>query len=265
MDDRRFDAVTRAVARLGSRRALLRVLGGGAGAVVLSGLSQRGASSARCKNLGRKCDKNRDCCDGRCKRGRCRCTRDKHCKSSEYCKRGRCKVVPCGAGGPCRVFVTSTWMNGDLGGLEGADTTCQSLASDAGLTGTYQAWLSDDTVSPDSRFFKSPDPYVRLDDKTVASNWDDLTDGSIQNPIIVTEQGETSWPSVWTNTTFDGLPIGNSHCEGWTTGVNNGKSGKIGYSPYSDVPGYDGWWTDAERLNNCDLELALYCFEQAVE
>src|SRR5688572_22148934 len=34
----------------------------------------------------------------------------------------------CGKGGSCRVFVSGTFYGGNLGGLTGADSICQSLA-----------------------------------------------------------------------------------------------------------------------------------------
>ena len=52
---------------------------------------------------------------------------------------------------PCKVFVTSTVHDGNLGGLVGADAICNSLASAAGLAGTYKAWLSDGSGWPRCR------------------------------------------------------------------------------------------------------------------
>ena len=265
MDDARFDAVTRAVARLGSRRAVLRFLGGTAGASLLAGLGQSEAS-AKCKNHGRKCDKNRDCCDGRCKRGRCRCTRDAHCASDEYCKRGRCKPRRC-PNGSCRVFLTSTTSNGNLGGLDEADSRCQQLADAEGLGGTFRAWLADETGSPATRFLKSPDPYVRIDGERVADNWNDLIDGSIQNPINVTEKGEpttdTKW--VWSNTNPDGTARarvgGGGDCQNWTSetgGYQAKNQGKRGIVSKKN----NQWSTDKVVSMGCDFSNALYCFEQ---
>ena len=270
MDDARFDAVTRAVARLGTRRAALRVLGGVAGASLLAGLGQRGASSARCKNLGRKCDKNRDCCDGRCKRGKCRCTRDTHCKSSEYCKRGRCKPRRC-PNGSCRVFLASTRSNANLGGLTGADATCQRLADEAELGGTYRAWLSDDTGSPATRFsVQSPDPYVLVDDTTIVANdWDDLTDGSIQSRINMTETDEiNNGVYVWTNTAPDGTVSsvrGGLDCQNWTSGEfieGEDNEANVGSNVHSGTD-QTGLWTADPLWWQCSSNgLGLFCFEQ---
>ena len=60
------------------------------------------------------------------------------------------------------VFVTSERFNGNLGGLKGADDKCQAQAEDPASivpSGTYLAWLSDGTESPDTRFTKSSHPY----------------------------------------------------------------------------------------------------------
>ena len=102
-------------------------------------------------------------------------------------KKKRCKKpVDCG---PCRVFVSSTTHSGNLGGLSGADTTCQNLANAAGLPGTYRAWLSDNTQSPSTRFATSTGAYALVNGVTIAASWTDLTDGTLASPITVTELG----------------------------------------------------------------------------
>ncbi len=101
MDEQRFDNVTRAVAAAMPRRSALAAIGGGFAALATLGraLAQDddatptadeaadGASvdpfaSARCKNDGKKCKKNKDCCSGKCK--------NKACKSSGGGS-GKCK------------------------------------------------------------------------------------------------------------------------------------------------------------------------------
>jgi len=71
MDGSRFDSLTRALtsSRLGHRKALL----GGAFSVLLVGHASERAM-AGCKKEGKKCDKNKDCCDGAtCKGKKCKC------------------------------------------------------------------------------------------------------------------------------------------------------------------------------------------------
>ena len=65
------------------------------------------------------------------------------------------------------VFVTNESFKGkNLGGLTGADGKCQAEADDPASivpSGTYLAWLSDGTDSPDTRFTKSSHPYILPD------------------------------------------------------------------------------------------------------
>jgi len=49
---------------------------------------------------------------------------------------------------PKKVFVSSQTYVGNLGGVAGADSLCQGLATAAGLTGTFKAFLSDSGVNP---------------------------------------------------------------------------------------------------------------------
>jgi hypothetical protein len=84
------------------------------------------------------------------------------------------------------VFVTKASFESNMGGLNGADAKCQAEADDSESivpSGTYMAWLSDGTDSPDTRFTKSFHPYVLPDGTKIADNYTDLTDGDIQNII----------------------------------------------------------------------------------
>ena len=94
------------------------------------------------------------------------------------------------------IFVTSQRHDGNFGGITGADTFCQGLATSAGLSGTYLAWLSDTTTSPSARFAQANVPYRLVDGTTIANDWADLVDGSIQNPINLDEYGNAA-PVLW--------------------------------------------------------------------
>ena len=83
-----------------------------------------------------------------------------------------------------------------LGGVTGADSVCQARANAAGLSGTFKAWISGGSYSssPASRFTRSTVlPYVRIDGAVVANDWNDLTDGTIQNPINIDEFGNLQY------------------------------------------------------------------------
>ncbi len=123
---------------------------------------------------------------------------------------------------PHLVFVTSETYGGNLGGLPGADFKCNELASAAGLPGIYKAWIGAQTASPHevvaNRFFRSSGPYLLVDGTIVATDWDDLTDGSLLAPINISETGEIRSVEVWSNVAADGTrlgPLGSGSCSNW--------------------------------------------------
>ena len=105
MDARRFEALLRAVGAVGTRRALVGVLGGSALGTSLGLLPRPREAAAgipivNCKIPGQKCDKDQRCCTGRCTgRNRCGCSRQgKPCWSpleGALCCSGRCAQGKC--------------------------------------------------------------------------------------------------------------------------------------------------------------------------
>jgi hypothetical protein len=168
----------------------------------------------------------------------------------------------CGKGGPCRVFATSSLQFGNFGGLEGGDFICNVRAADAGLPGTYMAWLSNTTSSPASRFrTKSTGPYLRTDDLPVAWNWAALTSGVLLVDIDRDETGTyvSKNREAWTNTDVDGTPVNTDPllvCNDWRSG-SNGLSGRVG-----DTDAVDDDWTNS-HADPCNSPWRLYCFQQS--
>ncbi len=168
-----------------------------------------------------------------------------------------------------RVFVSSVRLDGNLGGLAGADAECQFLAEEASLAGTYMAWLADSTGSPSVRFSQSAFPYVRTDGVVVADDYTDLTTcdaaspfDCLQNPITKDEFGATI-PAVfadrlvWTNVFPDGsLDSGVQNCTDWTSSGFFPNFGRAGFA--SDTV---STWTAFRRIT-CVNKIRLYCFEQ---
>jgi len=70
------------------------------------------------------------------------------------------------------VFATSTSYPADFGGLAGADAICNQHAGDAGLPGTYVAWLSTTTVDARDRLAGARG-FVRPDGLPFADTVDD--------------------------------------------------------------------------------------------
>ncbi len=185
------------------------------------------------------------------------------------------------SGGNKIIFKTSTTYNANLGGVAGADSKCQARANAAGLTGTYKAWISTSSSSPATTFTKYSSPYILTDGTQIASNWNDLTDGSIPNVtggnypnIHLDEFGNVlpftpgggysgcgswlggyfifSWNATNADGTFKPAPIGqysNCHttCNDWTSTSGGG----------------DVWimWNNSNTLD-CSAATHLICVEQ---
>jgi hypothetical protein len=196
------------------------------------------------------------------------------------CDDGTCCDGCCGGDGtcgPCLVFATSTMRNGAFGGLDGADSYCQVLARAGGLPGTYRAWLSDDTGSPSTRFRCtaagcSGQGYQLLDQAQtqIATDWTDLTDGTLIRAINVTESGGTvptdpaSGARAWSNTAVAGtvrtdVPDADLACVNWTFNGSTPSPGVFGGT--GATPATDATWT-AEGSSPCGVARRLYCFQQ---
>ena len=157
------------------------------------------------------------------------------------------------------VFVTSDpGTQGNLGGVIGADYECRHRATTLFLPNgeRYKAWISTSEVQPKDRLYHARGPYKLVNGLRVAANWDALVSGSLDNPINVTEHGQTATSGVFTGTLPDGSRVPNStHCDDWTD--NDGDNfGWFGASTESDKN-----WTYALNVN-CDAGANLICFEQ---
>ena len=147
-----------------------------------------------------------------------------------------------------RVFLSAT-TGGNLGGVVGGDVMCINRAAQLGLTGTFLPWLADATTSPAARFNQTGGGFTRLDGTKIADSWADLTDGTLDAPII---EGGTGF--VWTGTASDGSATG-SNCSNWTSGAS-GSLGLRGITGQSDLQ-----WTVFSGAG-CNAALPIYCFEQ---
>lgn len=148
-------------------------------------------------------------------------------------------------------------------GIAAADCICQTEADEAGLVGIFKAWLSDDTSDPASTFIQSTNVYEMLDHEniasasiTVANNWNDLTDGNIDNPINRNADGLSVSGGMWTNTNTDGTLLSSAEdCQNWTSS-NEFILSSIGAQTTGST------WTARASNRRCDRLNKLYCFEQ---
>lgn len=270
MDQSRIDAFTRFVAQRTGRRTVSTGVLGGLLATLVPGFGtldtgarpkRRKAKKPPCKKAKRRCGKT--CVNVKTSRQHCgKC--DRKCQKPRTCRQGKC-ILPCGKGGPCRVFVTSSRHTGNLGGLAGADRTCTNLAHSAGLPGRYKAWLSTDAASPLTRFRLSTGPYVLPNGTRIANNWADLTDGTLRAPINIMENGRPAdttvpgGPYAWTRTETSGARSSDTvhDCQDWTTGSSAGILGNYGYIEQTGT-----FWT-ATFSSTCSSTHRLYCFQQS--
>lgn len=163
-----------------------------------------------------------------------------------------------------RVFLTHTSINGNMGGLAGADALCAAEASAAGLSGTYKAWLSDDSTSAASRLTHSSYPYKEVDGTLIANNWDDLVDGGLQAPINKDATGANSGSInsfVWTGSNPDGSITGTS-CTNWTYQYNGCGTNCQGMVGISFTYEYPSQWTVFGPTGCSQGGAGIYCLEQ---
>ena len=158
-----------------------------------------------------------------------------------------------------RVFVSSTSSLGDLGGLAGADATCQQRADAASLGSSWVAWLSDEGVGAVDRL-SGNGPFVLVgSNQTVAANKAELVSGTIQNPINRSESGALTNGAVWTGTDPDGTKADTGNfCDGWTN-ATNASAGQTGSTSSTNA-----FWTNGNQVF-CDVDalpVRLFCFER---
>ncbi|MDO8519145.1 MAG: DUF1554 domain-containing protein [Deltaproteobacteria bacterium] len=155
------------------------------------------------------------------------------------------------------VFVASSESVGNLGGLSGADASCNQLATAAGLTGTFSAWLSTTSVNAKDRVSigHAGGFVLRNGTTTVADNFADLLDATIDAAINQDESGNTLATNTWTGTAEDGTAHANT-CSDWTSssGLVSGRLA-IAQAGFTDAQ-----WTNFAN-NGCSSATHWYCFQ----
>lgn len=156
------------------------------------------------------------------------------------------------------VFVTGEAFLGNLGGLAGADAKCQAAAGDAGLKGSYRAWLSDNTASAADRIGDGGAPLRLPNGTLVAATAAELSTTGPRTGIVVDPRGKAvdggacdgGFP-VWTGTSADGGAT-KPDCMRWSTSDKTvgGVAGAAG--------GAGALWTTG-CAHTCGQVAGLYC------
>jgi hypothetical protein len=171
-----------------------------------------------------------------------------------------CAFAACGDPSAARpdqniAFVTSTVHTGSLGGIAGGDAICTDVAHDAGLGGTWVAWLSTASTSAFSRVRGVPG-WVRVDGTPIATSADELVTQHMRTPIALDETGEDvrgAVAAVWTGTQGDGSASPNN-CTAWTSET------AVDLAEVGDARGGSSAFSLATS-GQCNAPRRLYCFE----
>jgi len=156
-------------------------------------------------------------------------------------------------------FISSRASTANLGGVDGADALCNTLANNANLGGSWRSWTSAGSSSPATRFTRPNVSYRLLDGTLIANGWNDLVDGELRSPINVDERGVVVSASteVWTGTGPDGQPL-HTGCSGFTSA--DGSATDYAGQGHSDKT--DGGWTYVNVQQCSRTDARIYCFEQ---
>lgn len=203
-------------------------------------------------------DKDNDC-DGTTDEGTKRA--GESCGGPKQCDSGLCDRPSGGNDSVCahRVFVTSGNFTGNLGGVGGADQTCQRTAERAGLAGGWKAIISGTTpaknrIAIDARI-------VNIKGAEVAQGGSTFWGSNLANKIKFDEHLNSRQTKVWTGSTSTGLQDASGLCKKMTSAKNpwamgsRSLDGAYGQNTASGT----GWLNKGKQ--NCMSRAALYCID----
>lgn len=147
----------------------------------------------------------------------------------------------------------------NLGGLEGADAHCQSLAEAVGSGGTWRAYLS--TAGPggvDARDRIGSGPWFNFAGDQVAASVANLhsEDNNLTAETVQTESGGTPpRHDVLTGSDLDGTAIGGDSatatCGNWQSGADGAGSAQLGHFDRQGGGDNPTSWNSAHASRGC--------------
>lgn len=160
-----------------------------------------------------------------------------------------------------RIFITSSTYTGNLGGISGADSKCQTAAQNAGLLRTYKAIISDSSDEARDNLSLVGE-VLNIDSSgnqdTIVEFGANLWDSSLDTNIKYDEFGNFQSGRVWTGTDSDGGNTSGTleNCSNWSSS-SSGVDGGVGDSTSSF-----GDWVEDASTQTCDNSFRLYCISQ---
>tara|TARA_B100001971_G_scaffold215192_1_gene259846 strand:- start:98433 stop:99026 length:594 start_codon:yes stop_codon:yes gene_type:complete len=158
-----------------------------------------------------------------------------------------------------RIFVSSLSYNGNLGGLDGADSKCQTLATAAGLEREYKAFIGSSATALKNRFNLVGAVYnFNGDERTkIAEIGVDLLNTDQPKDLLANieydEQGNSVTDSVWTGSDSEGEISTSVACANWTSS-SAGQNGTVG-----DNSRVTGFYLEDPPNQACSNTYRLYC------
>jgi len=204
------------------------------------------------------------------------------------CSKKDTGTSPTPAGPTMSFFVSSrTSVTGNLGGLRGADATCQTLGAAAGQAAkTWRAYLSVER-DPDNgnqpthaRSRIGTGPWHNAAGVMVAGNVTELHARSGDAAVFVDERGQRingQWPGspspnehdILTGSNADGTVVTGATCGDWTSDATTA-TGQVGHSDGLGAGGSTAGsapsWNSAHTTQNCSNTAPrggagrIYCF-----
>ena len=159
-------------------------------------------------------------------------------------------------------FVSNFGMFMHTGGTDEADLLCESEASDAGLSGSFRAFIASSSFSAVSRFDTTGPPWIRPDGVPIVARAADLGAGSPPTGINQRADGtyQTGVMGYWT-----GAPLPTEaawlsrSCQDWTS-MDRADRGMFGVAN-DTAP--QRWFGLSTELRQCGSFLwAVLCLEQ---
>jgi hypothetical protein len=157
-------------------------------------------------------------------------------------------------------FITSRTGSGNLGGLTGADATCQALATAVGAGGkTWAAYLSTSTVNAKDRI--GTGPWYNAKGVKVADSVADLhsANSAINKANGLDEKGQAvpgaadnpNQHDILTGSLMDGTVNGTANCANWTSDVTAGVTAAVGHFDRTGGGTNPTSWNFAHIVSGC--------------
>jgi hypothetical protein len=163
---------------------------------------------------------------------------------------------------PHILFVSQSTYTGNLGGLNGADTTCSTLATASGIAflqaePLFKAVLSDETTAARERIHvrgKVISTWMDLGEETLAASRSDFWSGALLHEVSRENANNGFSGPTWSGSTAAGAIQAAGNCLNWST-ANAASNGFFGTA---NTP---ATWLESAS-GTCDVARSIYCISQ---